>query len=821
MAIASNADEEHQFLFAINTISMVKNDALFSYVAPTNIFAWMLMPLRYCMPLPHFVALNRLIIKATHFPLLFSIFVYEKFFLAPFMYEPTDLVENHTRARHRGISLADPSSRPVLFSPSIRLREESVVGFQKDRALDEVFRRTPDIATLRTQRRNERRKTQTAIRNWMDQHDGGYSTIDKRGGADNEWQRRMSVNHFAGSRERGGSNRFRHMSEVRSTASDPADLLSLSAMPGLTRDVRMFGMHPHPHRSPFEAAFKDHTDAEGDDELVTNDDDEEDEVTNTGGQGLTPLHSREEMLSRQSGRDDGDDGGETGEGEGDEDEDDDGGDFFATPVASRFLNVAARSPESSKALDEDDGDEVAATSPRRISTIGNIASATSPPKPNPSRRALHSRALSSNTILYNPPNPDNDNDNDEIGLRQPAYASFVPDPDAVVFPPSPMFGQQHQPSSRSRPLSSRHNTPAAVPGTPTTAGQRSPRKSNQGHQGLQGVSGTSGTRPRPIMPPREPTQSSAASRAAAIFNNAAMIDTPVRRLQQRRLSSFDMGSDDAGASASASGLLTESAVGPPLGGPDVVLPGSFTSQLALATAMNNARATANLALAGETDRDRDRMSRLVLARMKTLEESFTDVVHELRSLQKQQQQALASGQVSAVASGRASGRTSAVVSGHASAVVSSSEGETSGHETRPGPRTGTAPALSRMPTVLGPSAPVPAPPTPQTTIATSAPTATGSNTPKSPTGSRIPISATLSNLGMSSPPGPSGQLPRVASSGIIRQVTRPVGGGDSNEASESPGANQSRVPRRAKGKEVERRTAVVSDDDDGESFYRM
>lgn len=357
------------------------------------------------------------------------------------------------------------------------------------------------------------------------------------------------------------------------------------------------------------------------------------------------------------------------------------------------------------------------------------------------------------------------------------------------------------------------------------------------------------------MPPREPTQSStAASRAAAIFNSAAMIaDTPVRRLQQqRRLSSFDMGSDDA--AVSASGILSESAVGPPLGAPDVVLPGSFTSQLALATAMNNARATANLALAGENDRDRDRMSRLVLARMKTLEESFTDVVHELRSLQKQQQAALASGQVSAAASERAtaiglsrSGRTSAVVSGRASAAVSSSEGEMSSHGTRPAPRpvqgaepsqrTATAPALSRMPTVLGPSAPTPAPPqtttttttpTPLTTVTTATPQTTGTtpapvsgtNTPKSPTGSRIPISATLSNLGMSSPPGPS-SLPRV-SSGVMRPAVRPAGG-DSNDASESQSASQSqsRVPRRAKGKEVERRTTVVSDDDDGESFYRM
>ena len=50
MAIVQNANEEHQFLFAVNTISMVKSDALFSYIAPTNVIAWLLTPLRYVLP---------------------------------------------------------------------------------------------------------------------------------------------------------------------------------------------------------------------------------------------------------------------------------------------------------------------------------------------------------------------------------------------------------------------------------------------------------------------------------------------------------------------------------------------------------------------------------------------------------------------------------------------------------------------------------------------------------------------------------------------------------------------------------------------------
>ncbi|KAJ2976113.1 hypothetical protein NQ176_g5141 [Zarea fungicola] len=285
-AIASNATEEHQFVFAINTISMVKNDALFSYIAPTNIFAWLLMPLRYCMPLKQFVWLNRTIIKATHFPILFFIYLYERFWLAPSMFEPTDLVENHGRGRRRAISFGDAANRTAIFSPNIRVREESVAGFQKDRALEEVFRRAPASATLRTQRRNERRKTQNAIRNWMEQHEedgtgNHWPTIDSRAVPD--WQRRMSVGW-----ERGSN--LRRVSDVRSTASDPAEFISNQ---GAYSRGRTFTS-----RLPFfNIDYKDQTDADGDDELVTNDEDEEDAVTHIEQSTLenqTRLHVRQE-----------------------------------------------------------------------------------------------------------------------------------------------------------------------------------------------------------------------------------------------------------------------------------------------------------------------------------------------------------------------------------------------------------------------------------------------------------------------------------------------------------------------------------------------
>ncbi|KAK4651425.1 hypothetical protein QC762_606080 [Podospora pseudocomata] len=504
MSIASNANEEHQFLFAINTISMVKNDTLFSYIAPANIFAWGLMPLRYFMSLKRFVWLNRALIKATHFPLLFCIFFYEKYFLAPYIYEATDLVDNPGRGRPHGLSLGDPSTRSAFFSPSVRVREESVLGYQKDRALEEVFRRAPDTATLRTQRRNERRKTQNAIRTWMDQNDGGfrspqnYSTIDSRMTGD--WRRRLSMN-----RER--PSRFpRQYSDLRSAASDPADFVSDAPYPMAPEYY-----HDGVHRRDYAHEMKENTDADGDDELVTNDEEEEDNVTNTIDDGHG--HDREAMEE----------------------------DYFTTPVASRFINDELPSNDS----------------PR----IGQSR-----------RNALHTRTLSTNTILY------------------------VPE-------------ENHQPYSsssasmgRSPQLPSRRHTPIMTP--ISGGGHRSPRRSLY----------MTSSRPRPIAPPRDMART-------APTRSGLTLDIPARRPatqhqhqqdpqdvhRHRRMSSSDLNAtvtvDDEESTFSG-------------------VPSSFATQMAMATAM----------LSKSAQGDNNRMSRLMLAKMKTLEESLGDVVREMSLL---------------------------------------------------------------------------------------------------------------------------------------------------------------------------------------------
>jgi hypothetical protein len=180
MAIVKNAEEEHQFLFAINTISMVKSDALFSYVAPANIIGWILSPIRYIMPMSRYVKFNRTIIKVTHSPILFIIFLYERIIMARSAYVPTDLVEQQP-TRQKGPVAFSMNKAPELFSPGHRMREPSIIGIRKDRALEEVFRRPFQGDTGRTSTRkggsDGRDNPKSVVDTWMQfaENQGGAS----------------------------------------------------------------------------------------------------------------------------------------------------------------------------------------------------------------------------------------------------------------------------------------------------------------------------------------------------------------------------------------------------------------------------------------------------------------------------------------------------------------------------------------------------------------------------------------------------------------------------------------------------------------------
>jgi len=141
----ANVSLEHQFVFAVNTITLVKSDALFSYVAPLNLLAWFLHPLRYFMDFRSFVRFNRTIIKITHLPLLLMIYIYERTYLS---HSGADTVEIIAGRKPKAIDMSTPPG----ISPAARfkLRRDSVLTQQRDRVLDEVFKRPlRDVQTAR------------------------------------------------------------------------------------------------------------------------------------------------------------------------------------------------------------------------------------------------------------------------------------------------------------------------------------------------------------------------------------------------------------------------------------------------------------------------------------------------------------------------------------------------------------------------------------------------------------------------------------------------------------------------------------------------
>ncbi|ANB13997.1 Yvc1p [Sugiyamaella lignohabitans] len=81
--IVANSREEHQYLCAVNTISMIKSESstLFSYSPPLNLIEWLVRPFFYILPLRQFLILNRTLVKITHFPVLYTIFIYERLYL--------------------------------------------------------------------------------------------------------------------------------------------------------------------------------------------------------------------------------------------------------------------------------------------------------------------------------------------------------------------------------------------------------------------------------------------------------------------------------------------------------------------------------------------------------------------------------------------------------------------------------------------------------------------------------------------------------------------------------------------------------------------
>ncbi|KAL1866107.1 hypothetical protein Plec18167_009199 [Paecilomyces lecythidis] len=300
MAIVQNANEEHQFVFAVNTISMVKSDALFSYVAPTNILAWLIAPLRFCMPFRQFLRINRTIIKITHFPILFTICLYERTILSSKVFEPTDLVDAQLWTEPSGRRRRRLHFEP--FSPNARrrVREPSIATYQKDRALDEVFRRPFAGDTTRYMARDEdRRKTSNIVKDWM-------RGMEPEPAHPPDEQDPEEVNRLEAlpQRPRPSLQRRNRLGTIRdftettrSVASDPEEFINNSFA------------HVKAHRrgrdllSPTRTRqLSRHTDVEGDDELTSEDNEDGHSVGDRESLSGPHLDEDEELSPKNTSR---------------------------------------------------------------------------------------------------------------------------------------------------------------------------------------------------------------------------------------------------------------------------------------------------------------------------------------------------------------------------------------------------------------------------------------------------------------------------------------------------------------------------------------
>jgi hypothetical protein len=431
---------------------MVKSESLFAYIAPMNVFGWLLAPLRYMMTFRQFVKLNRTLIKLTHVPMLFSIWAYESLVLSRHVYEPTDLVEQRGRhtSRQPAFILRGPGD---LFSPGARLREPSVTTFHKDRALEEVFRqpfRAPsDIEGRRDDSRHDRQRT-NIVHDWMRGvgHHGPNSPIEQaREELDKLETRRPGVRR---SKTAYGTLTGRRGSSVMapSAISDPEENRILR--PRQYRTIREEDSEPNLNMGD----MPQQTDQDGDDELATNDEDD----------GQTFDQSSEHDESVKGNQNDGTDDVHDEES------------YFQTPTTAK-----ARTPLYHTAATRH------AQSP---SPVLPEQEPTSPSKQPRRRGGAHTRTTSSATILFAP-------------LQ-------MAEDDRIQEPSLPMASSPPQPTpvKRASVTSTARNS-----GNERTSGTATPRR-NAGKRAFPGaltplmtMDPSSPARPQPFLHPQRVNQS--------------------------------------------------------------------------------------------------------------------------------------------------------------------------------------------------------------------------------------------------------------------------------------------------------------------------
>ncbi|KAF2838727.1 hypothetical protein M501DRAFT_1057989 [Patellaria atrata CBS 101060] len=596
MAVVQNANEEHQYLFAVNTISMVKSDALFSYVAPSNIFGWFLSPLRWVMSFRRYVKLNRMLIKITHSPLLIGIFLYERIILSRRAYDPTDLIEQRGRLSTR-VPAFSIRGQADLFSPQIRLREPSITTFKKDRALDEVFRRPFNDTTPNARvSKSAQRKESAAVHDWMQRvgQDGGASPPleQPQSVLDRLESRRPKLRKYRTSH--GILPTRRDLSGTsRSATSDPEEL----SIRKHNRPEAIVEEDDEPDMSIDDVPHQ--TDADGDDELNTTDDHTNDEtdtlIFKHGFKLRDSPHQRTRSTSFAQ------------QNTISESEEEDEG-YFRTPMTA----MRSSPPVFPSSYSSAKRPRTMNVSPKSASPSNRLDRVTS----NISERPTHIRNASTNTIVYSPILPTQPLTTIPLNIPPPK----TPKASRPVSPARPKASRPASPARRPAP----DGDPGAVNSTNSgfrSAGRRSPKRSG---------ATTPAVRARPIMPPHGLFISGSGTNLRNISSIPGFLGLDMLSRSHDHRPSF-----------SAQALDLASDIGDNRHGPDSAfvgaMPASFSTQMEMA-----ARRQQFGRGSGNRSPDEDMVSRIVMARMNSLEEGFREVLQEVKEWRKEERSKTAS-----------------------------------------------------------------------------------------------------------------------------------------------------------------------------------
>ncbi|KAF8538083.1 hypothetical protein BDD12DRAFT_911050 [Trichophaea hybrida] len=236
--VAANSVEEHQFLVAVNTISMVKNEAIFTYLAPMNLIAWILHPFRWVLPFRKFVRLNRTVVKITHLPFLAAIYLYERTMLRSSVIVPTDAITNHNPGSQSTLTAFKTPNQVHNTAPRSIRRKTSIASQQQEQVLEQVFAQPYRRGGTMRSDRSELDGKGSIVNSWMSNVLSASPPTENDGlvrGTRGHLRRdRGSHNQFGGIREQYSSMAqrlpVRDFSMTRSTRSDPEDFVGATAM---------------------------------------------------------------------------------------------------------------------------------------------------------------------------------------------------------------------------------------------------------------------------------------------------------------------------------------------------------------------------------------------------------------------------------------------------------------------------------------------------------------------------------------------------------------------------------------------------------------